>query len=106
MLNFLKSLLGLASTDKVALQTALANGATVIDVRSAQEFLSGHFKGAKNIPLDKLATQIDSIKKMDKGIVICCASGMRSARAKSFLETQGIANVQDAGGWQNLTNLT
>jgi len=50
--------------------------------------------------LDK---NISKIEKYKKPIVLCCASGMRSARAKGVLVNKGIANVYDAGSWSNLS---
>jgi rhodanese-related sulfurtransferase len=54
----------------------------VIDVRSAEEFKSGHIAGAKNIDIfsPDFAKQIAALDK-DGTYLIHCASGGRSARA-------------------------
>ena len=46
------------------LQQALGQDAKilVIDVRSAQEFATGHIPGAVNIPLDELAKKLEAMK--------------------------------------------
>ena len=79
----------------------LQNGAVIIDVRSAQEFSSGHIKNSKNIPLNTLPSKINELKKYNQ-IIVCCQSGMRSASAASILKKSGIQNVVNAGGWNSL----
>ncbi|MVM41496.1 rhodanese-like domain-containing protein [Spirosoma sp. HMF3257] len=100
MMNLLKSIFGGGSNREI--ENVLAHGAIIIDVRSAGEFATGHAKGAINIPLDQLEAKLYKLKSYQKPLVLCCASGMRSARAKSFLASQGIANLYDAGSWRNL----
>lgn len=103
MFNFLKSLFGKSNTEEI--KSALQNGAVVIDVRTPQEYANGHYKGAKNIPLDRIDKNIQTIKNFNKPVIVCCASGMRSARAKAFLSENGVAEVHDAGSWHNLNNM-
>jgi phage shock protein E len=100
MFDFLKKIF--SGTDMTEIKEVIAQGGIIIDVRSSGEFSGGHPKNAKNIPLDKLESNIAQIKSMKKPIVVCCASGMRSARAKSILMNHGIEKVYDAGGWHNL----
>jgi phage shock protein E len=78
-----------------------SRGAVIIDVRTAGEFRNGHIEGSKNYALDNLRSQVKSIKAMEKPIIVCCASGMRSAQAKSILEKEGI-EVINGGGWRSL----
>ena len=82
----LKSLFG-PGTDYAEL---VKNGALIIDARSKGEYASGHIKGSKNIPLDTVQGQIDKLKKQNKVIITCCASGMRSGSAKKMLAQHGI----------------
>lgn len=79
----------------------LANGAIIIDVRSPGEFSSGHIKGSKNIPLQQITSGVKSIAK-DKPIITVCASGMRSASAKSQLRSMGYAQVENGGSWTKM----
>jgi rhodanese-related sulfurtransferase len=79
----------------------MKNGAQIIDVRSPGEFQSGHIKGALNIPLPALGSQLSKIKK-DKPVITCCASGMRSASARTILKANGYADVHNGGGWTSL----
>lgn len=78
-------------------------GAIIIDVRSQGEFAGGHIKGAKNIPLNEIGNKINDIKKLNKPVIACCASGMRSSKATSILKQNGIDAI-NGGGWQSLQN--
>jgi len=99
MFETLKKLFGLGP--KTDFKTLLANGAVVIDVRTTAEYAGGHVKGSLNIPLANLNSQMAKLKK-DKPIITCCASGMRSASAKSILKANGFNEVYNAGSWYNL----
>ncbi len=99
MMNLLKSLFG--GTNTTDLKEKIIDGAIVVDVRTPGEFAGGHAKNAKNIPLDALPAQLSQIQSWKKPVVVCCASGMRSSRAKSLLAAKGI-EVYDAGPWNNL----
>ena len=75
-----------------------ARGAQVVDVRSPGEFRGGHVQGSKNIPLDQIQARS---KELDpaRPVVLCCASGSRSAMAVSLLKRQGFTDVHNAGPW-------
>jgi phage shock protein E len=81
----------------------IEKGAVIIDVRTPGEFQGGHIKGSKNIPLNTIGNQIESIKKLNKPVITCCASGMRSAQATSILKSNGI-EAMNGGGWSSLKN--
>lgn len=100
MINLFKSIFSGGST--AAIDEVIAQGAVIVDVRSPGEFASGHAKGAVNIPLDQLELKLAKVKSYRKPIVVCCASGMRSARAKAILTSQGVSDVHDAGSWRNI----
>jgi rhodanese-related sulfurtransferase len=78
-----------------------ARGAVIIDVRTKAEFQQGAIRGSKNIPLQNINTQIEAIKKLNKPVIVCCASGMRSGSAASILNSQGIETL-NGGGWSSL----
>jgi rhodanese-related sulfurtransferase len=99
MIQLLKNLLGLQSG--VKMQNLVKNGAQIIDVRTPGEFQSGHIRGSLNIPLQDLMQNFSKIK-MDKPIITCCASGMRSASAKNILKASGYGEVYNGGGWHSL----
>ena len=86
---------------KQKINEMLAAGAIILDVRTKQEFDSGHVKGSVNIPLDSLGGKIKKIKQMNKPVVACCASGMRSGTATTKLKQHGIDAI-NGGGWQRV----
>ena len=101
MLNTIKALLGFGpSVDYTQLIKA---GATIVDVRTKGEYQQGHIKGSVNIPLNALQSQLSKLNK-SKAIITCCASGMRSAQAKSILKSNGFSEVHNGGGWTSLKN--
>lgn len=73
-------------------------GAIIIDVRTKEEYQSGHVIGSVNIPLSSLSNHFDTIRK-DKPLITCCASGLRSAQAKSMLKANGYSEVYNGGSW-------
>jgi len=95
----LKKLLGFGPD--VNFKELVQNGAVIIDVRTKAEYQGGHIKNAINIPLNTLSSQIATIKK-GKPVITCCASGMRSASAKSILKSAGFTEVYNGGGWMGL----
>jgi phage shock protein E len=99
MLESLKKLLGIAP--KADFAELVREGAIIIDVRTKGEYAGGHINGSVNIPLDKLAGNLNKIKK-DKAVITCCASGMRSASAKGILTSHGYNNVYNGGSWFSL----
>lgn len=103
-MGFFSSLFG--GNKKQLMLEAIENGAKVIDVRTPGEFKSGNVKGSINIPLDKLNdTSIKKIKKVNAPIIVCCASGMRSASAASILKQNGIKEVFNGGSWFKVDRL-
>lgn len=77
--------------------------ATVVDVRTPQEYMSGHVKGSVNIPLNEIPHRMGELRQM-QNIVLCCASGGRSATAASFLNQSGV-KCHDGGPWMVVNNL-
>lgn len=101
MISLLKKLLGSNKAEQIA--DAMKRDAVIIDVRTPGEFSSGHIKGSKNIPLNQIPAQVDKLKKTGKPVIVCCASGMRSAQAASILSNKGVEAI-NGGGWYSLQN--
>ncbi|SFU08879.1 Rhodanese-related sulfurtransferase [Algoriphagus locisalis] len=99
-MGFFSAIFG--TTDNTKLSEAIQEGAFLVDVRSAGEFASGSVKGAVNIPLDSVASQLGKFKGK-KNIVVFCRSGNRSSQAKSILEQNGVQNVINGGTYQNVS---
>lgn len=83
------------------LPALLKEGAQVVDVRSPQEFFAGHAPGSVNIPLQDIEQGARELDR-DKWVVVCCASGTRSAMAGRKLRRMGFGRVLNAGSWRTL----
>jgi phage shock protein E len=90
---------------KGKIKAALQQDAVIIDVRTVNEYDGGKIPGSINIPVDRIAGNIDRIKAMNKPIVCCCASGMRSSMAVSQLKAKGIKNVYNGGNWTKVMKI-
>lgn len=86
------------------MQDTLIQPSVIIDVRSPQEFATGHLDGAVNIPLDQIPQRIDSIEGLEKSshVLVYCLSGARSGIACSFLVQQGFKHVVNGGSLATL----
>lgn len=102
MINILKNLFGLGP--KVNYADLVKQGAIIVDVRSKGEYAGGHIKGSINIPVATLSNNLSKLKDKNQSIITCCASGMRSASAKSILKSNGFTKVYNGGGWSSLQN--
>jgi phage shock protein E len=99
MFESIKSLLGIKTIDYAQL---VNDGAIILDVRTSAEFSTGHIKGSINIPVNALSKNLAKLKAKNKPIITCCASGMRSASAKSILQSNSFSNVYNGGSWHRL----
>ena len=75
----------------------LSSGATLVDVRSAQEWRSGRAPQAKHGPLDRLQSSTAGIQKT-RPVIAVCASGVRSASAARLLAAKGYDAYSLRGG--------
>ena len=76
--------------------------ATIVDVRTPEEFSAEHISNAFNIPLDQVAQRINEFRDMPKPIVAYCRSGNRSGIAVSILIQNGIRDAINGGGIDDL----
>jgi phage shock protein E len=74
----------------------VAPGGIVLDVRTREEFASGHVEGAVNIPVQELDARIGEVGALGREVVVYCRSGGRSAAAAQILREAGFA-VRDIG---------
>lgn len=72
---------------------------TVIDIRTAEEFESGHIEQAINIDFyaSDFRDQISNLDK-NKSYAIYCRSGNRSGQALTMMKTLGFTDVIDLDG--------
>jgi phage shock protein E len=75
---------------------------SIVDVRTKDEFASGHVEGAINIPLNEVPQRVAEFDAMSKPLVLCCLSGGRSGQATQFLRDNGIEDVHNGGGWSQV----
>ncbi|MFM8346807.1 MAG: rhodanese-like domain-containing protein [Bacteroidota bacterium] len=101
MIGFLKKFFSPAPS--VNLKELVKNGAAIVDVRTRAEYQGGHVNGSINMPLNELQQSASRLNKA-KPVITCCASGMRSATAKSLLKDLGFSDVHNGGGWTSLNN--
>ena len=74
-----------------------------IDVRSEEEYQSGHIDGAINIPLDELRNHLNEIDK-NKMLCINCQSALRSYIACRILSQYGFKCKHLSGGYRIYSN--
>jgi rhodanese-related sulfurtransferase len=72
-----------------------ADGAVLLDVRTAREHAGGHIEGSVNIPLGKLERRASELPR-DREVIVDCRSGARSDVAAGKLRTLGF-EVHDLG---------
>jgi phage shock protein E len=79
---------------------------TIIDVRTPEEWASGHLVSAQHLQLDLISEGItDVVEDKDQAIYVYCRSGNRSGQAKLILDAMGYNNVTNAGSLQNASDL-
>ena len=69
----------------------------VIDVRTLEEFESGHIEDSSNIEWQEISSIADNINK-DQKIYLYCRSGRRSQNATDILVDLGYKDVTNLGG--------
>ena len=85
-------------------QTAVSKAySQFIDVRTTEEYTGGHAARAVNIPLDTLATKLDTLER-NEPVYLICQTGNRSTKAADILKDAGFNNVLNVTGgtvaWQ------
>jgi rhodanese-related sulfurtransferase len=76
------------------------NEVVVLDVRTIEEFQGGHIPNATLIPLQELENRLNEIDK-EKGYLVVCRSGNRSAQASEILSNNGFSNIYNMTGGMN-----
>ncbi|MEY3503139.1 MAG: hypothetical protein RL763_1207 [Pseudomonadota bacterium] len=79
--------------------------AQIVDVRSSDEFATGHLIGAKNIALDALEAGLGkAFNDKKRPLILVCASGMRSQKAQKIATKLGFEQAHCLSGglkiWQ------
>lgn len=95
---------GVRQIDARTLAVWIASGRApyVVDVRTAEEFASGHIPGAHHVPIDRSRAAIDALPRGEPLFVIC-EGGVRSKAAAQLWAREGfeVADVRDGmAGWR------
>ena len=76
-----------------------AERAFLVDVRTSQEFTSGHIPGAVNIPVDDLRSRLHELPR-DRPIAAYCQVGQRGYLATRILQQKGFSASNISGGYK------
>ena len=99
-MGLLDSLFG-ASKKAAYLKELYSKGAIIVDVRTPEEFRTGHIKNSINIPLQSITQKATDLKKKNKPLIVVCLSGGRSSMAVTALKSAGI-EAYNGGDWSGL----
>ena len=100
--QFLPCLAAEPATQEVARDKESRKGVW-IDVRTPEEYATGHLDGATNIPYDKIAERIAAlVPGKDTEIHLYCRSGRRSGLALQTLRDLGYTKVINEGAYEKL----
>lgn len=71
----------------------------LLDVRTVEEFESGHIRNSINIPHEILLSNIDLVSEYnDEQLVVYCRSGKRASLVIEVLKKHGFTNIVDIEG--------
>jgi len=75
-----------------------------LDVRTPEEYASGHVPGARLVPVQELADRMGEVPK-DRQVYVYCEAGVRSTKAAEMLATAGFTNIENVpdsmAGWRS-----
>ena len=70
----------------------------LLDVRTDEEYITGHIPNSILIPIDELEERLDELPDKNETILVYCKSGRRSIIACELLESYGYTNIYNMGG--------
>lgn len=79
----------------------LEKGALIVDVRTPDEYRSGHITESVNIPLNLIPDKMNELKRKNKAIVTVCRSGARSGMAADLIKKAGL-EAENGGPWNSV----
>ncbi len=81
----------------------IENGALLVDVRTAQEYVAEHLEGAINIPHDQTNTLMAAIgNDKQREVVFYCRTGNRVGKAMVILKSKGYTGIFNAKSFTTL----
>ncbi|MDO9485505.1 MAG: FAD-dependent oxidoreductase, partial [Actinomycetota bacterium] len=84
------------------LDSLVAAGSVLVDVRTPEEFAEGHIPSAVNIPVDELRERCSELA--DEHAVVYCKVGQRGHTAANILRECGVSAANLDGGFQTWVN--
>lgn len=92
-----------AEPESAVAPAAAPADATIVDVRTPEEFAAGHVAGAVNVDVqaDDFDARIAELPT-DAAYVVYCRSGNRSARAVERMGALGFTELTDGGGLEDM----
>jgi hydroxyacylglutathione hydrolase len=88
----------IVSVGRLREQLRAGNGTSVVDVRHAIEWRSGHVPGSIHIPLPELEERAPALLAREQPLAVHCASSFRSGVATSLLERLRYPHVHHVQG--------
>ncbi|WP_238090314.1 rhodanese-like domain-containing protein [Photobacterium sp. Ph6] len=85
-------------------QIEQAHTPIIVDVRTVDEFSTGHLPNAINIPFEKIATISEYLTDKSKPILLYCRSGRRAEIAEAELYSLGYTETFNGMSYQLLLN--
>lgn len=74
-------------------------GALLLDVRSPEEYASGHVPGAVNVPYDELEVRLPDLgAATGDPVVVYCEKGPRASKALGVLRAAGYGSARTLAG--------
>lgn len=89
------------NTQEDGLDKRLANGAIILDVRTAKEFNTGHIDQSINISLGEIRERYVELDT-SKTYITVCSHGIRSVKVQKILKGKGFKKVYNGGAWTDL----
>ena len=87
------------SMEEAAAMMKAQEGYIILDVRTVQEYESGHIPGAICIPNETISdAEIPQLPDKNQLILVYCRSGNRSKQAAAKLARLGYKNIVEIGG--------
>jgi rhodanese-related sulfurtransferase len=99
------SILSIFGIGNNKIKEALRQGATIIDVRTANEFDQGKIRNSFNIPVDRININLERIRHMRRPIIICSNSDSETEQVISTLKANGIKDIHNGGSWTRLLKM-
>jgi phage shock protein E len=94
------------SPDEITQGLSIGKTPLILDVRTAEEFKSGHVPGAILVPVDELPDRLDILReiKKEREIVVYCESGTRAQKAAQILidsDFEAVGHLEgDMAAWR------